>query len=533
MLELKTHSPEELPNVKTGFLLFEDNSAKRRVNDYEAGQLVANVLENKLCHDSQSKTWGEWTGTHWRMSNDSSDAIHLIAKTVASGCDPIGYAQRFRNAITQQIEEHRHLERPTLATSVVPFNNGLLDIKTGELKKASPDYSTDYILPHKYDSKAECPTIQSWLLEAVEGDEGTFQLLLAFMAALIRGMPLQKFLFLIGRGGTGKGTFQRLMVALTGESNTETSTLAAIENNRFEMAKHYGKRLCLINEAGKFGGQLNMLKAMTGGDHLPLERKHQQQSGTFVYKGLVLMATNEDLSNSDSGTARRRSTIRFDKVASEVQKKDWIDRGGEPEVLHKEIPGLIRHLIELSEAEIYRRINNPPARVKAENILGMRAGSSVADWLLEECEFDLTAKTQIGQYKPDDPLAGNKLFPAYRIWCDATGRTHPLAQNKFKASLIETAATLGNELTESKCIDTRVVFIDGLKLRKTFSGNMPAVPSSGFETEGTYQNSEATEATEATFEKTTSQKTPYSTDSNDSANDYQLLKSGSTGGIIR
>ena len=532
MLELKTQSPEESPNVKTGFLLFEDNDTKRRFNDYEAGKQVARELKHKLCHDSQSKTWGEWTGTNWRMSNDPADAIHEIAKTVASGCEPIGYAQRYRNAITQQIEEHRHLERPTLATGVVPFKNGLLDIKTGYLKTATQDYATDYILPHKYDSKAECPTISAWLLEAVEGDEGTYLLLLAFLAALIRGLKIQKFLLLIGRGGTGKGTFQRLMVALTGESNTETSTLAAIENNRFEMAKHYGKRLCLINEAGKFGGQLNMLKAMTGGDHLPLERKHQQQSGTFVYGGLVVMATNDDIAASDSGLARRRITVRVDKVADDAQKQDWIDRGGESEVLHKEIPGLIRHLIELPEAEIYRRINNPPARVQAENILGMRAGSSVADWLLEECEFDLTAKTQIGKYKPDDPLAGNKLFPAYRLWCESTGRTHPLAQNKFKESLIETAATLGHELTESQCTDTRVIFIDGLKLRKTFSANMPSVPSNGFETEGTYQNYEGTEGTEGTFEKTTSQKIPYSTGGNDSANDYQLVKSGSTGGVL-
>ena len=517
------------PNSKPSFLLFEDNGSKRRVNDYKAGQLVASELENKLCHDSQSKTWGLWADNHWRMSPDPADAVHEIAKTVALGCDPIGYAQRYRSAITQQIEEHRHLERPTLATGVVPFKNGLLDIKSGDLKPANRNHATDYVLPHDYCETSDCPTIAAWLLEAVEGDEGTFQFLLAFMAALIRGMPLQKFLFLIGRGGTGKGTFQRLMVALTGESNTETSTLAAIENNRFEMAKHYGKRLCLINEAGKFGGQLNMLKAMTGGDHLPLERKHQQQSGTFVYRGLVLMATNEDMSNSDSGLARRRLTIRFDKVASEEQKKDWIERGGESEVLHKEIPGLIRHLIELSEAEIYRRINNPPERVKAENILGMRAGSSVADWLLEECEFDSTAKTQIGRYAPDDPLAVNKLFPAYRIWCDSTGRTHPLAQNKFKANLIETAATLGHELHEEQDCNTRQIYIHGLKLRKPFFANTPSMPSSAFESEGTFQKPEGTEDTEGTFQKTTFQE---NTGRHDSADDYVRTKSGTTGGTL-
>jgi hypothetical protein len=98
--------------------------------------------------------------------------------------------------------------------------------------------------------------------------------------------------------------------------------------------------------------------------------------------------------------------------------------------------------------------------------------------------------------------------------------------------VIETAATLGNELTESQCPKTRTVFIEGIILREANYSNMPSVPSSGFETEGTYQNYEGTEGTEATFEKTTSQKTPYSTGGNDSANDYQLVKSGSTGDVI-
>lgn len=509
---------------EAGFLLFEEKDRKRHANDYKAGKLVAEKLRNEVCYDSKGKAWGLWADNHWCMNTDPSDAIHLIAGTVASGCEPIGYAQRYRNAITQQIEEHRHLERPKLATGVVPFTNGLLDIKSGELKTATPSYATDYVLPHKYDSQADCPTITAWLLEAVEGDEGTYELLLALLAALIRGIPLQKFLFLIGRGGTGKGTFQRLMVALAGQSNTETSTLKDLENNRFEMAKHYRKRLCLINEAGKFNGQLNMLKAMTGGDHLPFEVKNKQQSGTFVYEGLVAMATNDDISFSDSGTTRRRITVRFNNVASPSQKEEWTEKGGESTVLHTEIPGLIRHLIEIPEADIYNRINNPPARVVAENVLGMRAGSSVADWLLEECEFKPETKTQIGQYKLNDPLAGNKLYPAYRIWCESTGRTHPLAQNKFKTSVIETAATLGHGLTESQCPKTRTVFIEGIIIRETNSANMPSVASSGFETEGTYQNSEDNEATEGTFKKTTSQKMP---DSSESAADYLMAKSGS------
>lgn len=499
----------DLNSNDQGFLLREDNDPKKpikkRINDYHAGKEVAKKLREKLCYDSSSKCWGRWVGTHWHMSPDPSDAIHKIAKTVAEGCEPIGYSQRYRNAISQQIEEHRHLQRPELATGVVPFENGLLEIESGTLRPAIPESATDFILPHKFDVKAVCPTIKHWLLESVEGDEGTVEVLRAFLSALIRGMPLQKFLLLIGPGGTSKGTFQRLMVALAGELNTETSTLANLENNRFEPAKHYGKRLCLINEAGKFGGQLNMLKAMTGGDHLPMERKNQQQYGTFKYDGLVLMATNDEISSSDSGLERRRITIRFNRVVTTERQEEWRKKGGETSVLHKEIPGLILWLLELSEADIHDRLHQLPERIKAANVLGMRAGSSVADWVHEECDFEPGSESEIGLYKPDDHMTHNKLYPAYRIWCEATGRKHPLAQNKFKANLIEVAATLGHELTERQDGTTRRTLIVGLKLQKVISAKVASVASSGFENSTNTGEFEAAEGTEGILSKKTFQ----------------------------
>ncbi|MCK7579072.1 MAG: DUF5906 domain-containing protein [Chromatiales bacterium] len=88
------------------------------------------------------------------------------------------------------------------------------------------------------------------------------------------------------------------MSALIGISNTAISTLQNLETNRFETAKLHGKRLCMINESGRHGGELNMLKAITGGDHIPIERKNVQQTGSFVFEGLVLMATNEPMVSS-------------------------------------------------------------------------------------------------------------------------------------------------------------------------------------------------------------------------------------------
>jgi len=273
-----------------GFLL--DESGKKKA-DSHAGRDVAKRLEGDLAYDPRSESWAEWLGCYWQRQNSEKPARRKIAELVEIGTEPQGYAHRYLNSIVEQIKVRDRLPFPELATDVVPFTNGLLSIDTGELIDATPKYSTDYVLPHKYDPDAECPTILEWLRESVDNDDDTVEVLRAVLSALVRGLPVHKFLVLIGPGGTSKGVFQRLTAELVGKGNMETSSLNSLENNRFELAKYHGKRLCSINEVGQWRGRdLPNLKAMTGGDSLALERKHQQQTGAFVFLGLVLLATN-------------------------------------------------------------------------------------------------------------------------------------------------------------------------------------------------------------------------------------------------
>ena len=191
-------------------------------------------------------------------------------------------------------------------------------------------------------------------------------------------------------------------VETIGVTNCATSTLSNLENNRFETAKHYGKSLALINEAGRYGGQLNMLKSMSGRDHIPFEVKHRQQNGSFIYGGLFLLSTNDDIASSDSGIERRRVAIRFSKLVTMDERRDWQKRGGEETVLHSEIPGLIRWVLQMPVSEIYQSFETLPERVIEENLLGMRAGSSVADWMLHDCFLDPEVENQMGLFRPGE-----------------------------------------------------------------------------------------------------------------------------------
>ena len=64
----------------------------------------------------------------------------------------------------------------------------------------------------------------------------------------------------------------RLAGAIMGPDNCTTTSLKQLETNRFETANIFGKRLVTLVEADKYGGSVNVLKAMTGQDPLRLER---------------------------------------------------------------------------------------------------------------------------------------------------------------------------------------------------------------------------------------------------------------------
>jgi putative DNA primase/helicase len=277
-------------------------------------------------------------------------------------------------------------------------------------------------------------------------DTGTIQLLRAFMAALLRGpAKYQRFLHLIGPGGTGKSTFIRLLQLLVGEQNTVATDLRQLEQNRFESAMLYQKRLAMITESDKYGGSVNNLKAATGQDPLRLERKHTQQAGSFIFDGLVLMASNEALTTTDhsSGIERRRVTVPFEKRITEEQKLCWNECGGE-EQLRAEIPGLVNWLLDMSIEEMERAISQPPARVVNANIEAMRSSNPVADWVMENCIPALGVWTQVG-VKNEVKDSGvvyyfgekDQLYPNYLQWCRQNGR-EPLSVRRFRPKVIGT-----------------------------------------------------------------------------------------------
>ena len=405
-------------------------------------------------------------------------ALRKIDRAISIGTQDIGYRQTYAYGITTIIQRRNLLPSPEPAKNTIPFQNGLLDVTLRLLVNATSNCAHDWVLPHKYTPVADCPTIKLWLLRST-GDPEAVELLRAWIAALILGVKLQKILLLTGPGGTGKGAFQRLIEATIGHKNIAVTNLRDLEENRFETAKLVGKRLAMINEAGRHGGSVDNLKAITGGDYLSIERKHEQQTGGFYFDGLVLMASNEQLQTKDrtSGLERRRVTVEFKNRVTTAEKMEWERLGSEECVLHTEVPGLINWCLELTREQILERFEVLPASVMAANLLGMAAGNSVADWMIENCVPEAGVFTQVGKKheirdREDSSIhykreAGTDawLYPNYLAWSRQTGRDYPVSLRVFGEVIVDIAEKLGHPVSKTQQPSKNVAVINGLRLR--------------------------------------------------------------------
>lgn len=465
-------STKHTPKLDYGVLVSVDDETgdPKLLIESEAALKIVEALRG--CYAFGVATWYRFTGSHWQHVK-GIDAE--LTRLLYIGTDGLGFKPHYKNGIRDIIETGELLPLPDIdGRHLLPFQNGLLDCRTKTLIPARPDNALTWCIPYDYNKNADCPTIKQWLLTAVDGDQETVDLLMAWLAALLHGRAdLQKFLHLYGSGGTGKGTFIRLASALVGDCNAVSTTLKRMEGGQFETARYLDKRLIVITDSDKYGGSLDTFKAVTGQDALPVERKHQQAEADFVFGGLVLMASNERLMSTDhsSGIERRRITVTFDRRATDAEKRDWNQRGGEKTVLHSELPGLVNVLLKFSQEDIEQRIRTLPDRIQRDNFAAMLASNPVSEWLVNCCRHDLEEWTQIGTKveirEPGEETAfeghDTKLYPNYLLWSQRHQRS-PLSHIRFTDTVIDTVKTFGFDVRKSRKSDG--VGLYGVRLKK-------------------------------------------------------------------
>ncbi|MEG3922973.1 phage/plasmid primase, P4 family [Microcoleus sp. T3_A4] len=351
-------------------------------------------------------------------------------------------------------------------TGLLPFQNGALEIATGKLYPHSPGYKFTWALPRPHSIVAtDWGNISQWLDTATGGNLHIKNLLLAYAAATLKGRAdIQKFLHLIGIGGSGKGTFCRLLIALIGLENTHSTTLDDWCGNRFEAAQAYGKRLLIFPDEDKGTRSLGKFKQLTGGDWLRAEEKGKKPF-KFKFEGMVVVASNFPIFGADnsSGMSRRTIAVPFDAVVARNARRN-LDNDFEPE-----LPAFTNYLLSLDDAWVantLRGVMDIP-EISAQFWESKIREDSIAGFLNDKLILDPLAQVSIG----DSPSAEGSLYWAYHKYCDDQGHK-PQAIKNFSPNLIECANTiLGWQIEKAHTKVGKI--IKGLRLRTKADEHLP------------------------------------------------------------
>lgn len=197
---------------------------------------------------------------------------------------------------------------------VINLNNGLFDIKSGELRPHTHEFLSTIRIPIEYSPDADCPAIKKFLSEVLKPEDiPIFEEFAGY--CLIPDYTIQIVPLFVGEGGEGKSTTLGLLEAFIGKENCSHIPWHELERSRFAKSVLVGK---LVNTFADLPSQsiseTGTLKMLTGGDSMEAEKKFKDHV-TFTNVARLIFSTNKPPKVSDDSYAfwRRWMIINFPK----------------------------------------------------------------------------------------------------------------------------------------------------------------------------------------------------------------------------
>ncbi|AFY85491.1 DNA primase family protein [Oscillatoria acuminata] len=441
----------------------EKKSASHYAND------LFDEWRDRLAWDIQAGEW-KWYGVEKPGLWSRCDVIEVEA--VIRSCldkEGKGYGAGLVASIERLMRSQFRVKQFDANPKLIPFIDGVFNLDSNSFGDHAPGYRLTWQLPRRYHSpdSGDFGSIAQWLDFVTYGDRNRQRMIECFIAAGIRGMSnLHKFLFLIGKGGTGKSTLVRLIEQIAGEENCWNGTIASL-SDKHEIIDLKGKRFAIHDDQDSIRScGLSEFKKSTGG--MKLRGRHLHQNPVeFAPSALHVVTANYPIFHGSESQgawlSRRIMTMAF-------------DREGGPEVrsleskFKAELPAFTRYLLSISSEEIEATLRGGGNDVAMSPAFWeSKLRDSLPAWVNEHLVFDPTARTQIGSncdewkndaYKPE----ASTLFGAYNHYCRGAGVKSALNLTNFTPTMKELFESLGWKVEAKR--DSKARYLQGVRLRR-------------------------------------------------------------------
>lgn len=291
--------------------------------------------------------------------------------------------------------------------------NGIIDLRRGELGQHDPTAYCSKLAPVKYDPTATCPLWLSFLDRVFSGNQELIAFVQRAFAYSLTGSTEQQVLFLLhGSGSNGKSTLLEILHALLGSyaARARFTTLMvrrAGGSASEDIARLDRMRVVTSVETAE-DQQLNesLVKSLTGSDTV-VARYLYQGSFEFVPQFKLWLATNRlpDIRGTDDGIWRRILLIPF---AVHIARSEW-DVALKEKICANELAGVL-HWAVLGLAS-YRERGLAPPDIVLGATEAYRSDSDTFQVFIDEC----------CEVRPNALTPATALFGRYKHWSEGRG----------------------------------------------------------------------------------------------------------------
>ena len=417
------------------------------LNDTGNAERFAKRFKDTYLYIPELKFWLFWRDGYWQtdMVESVKTAAMEVAKSIffeAAQADT-AMAQKIANWANTSLQKPRidamiELAKPWLSTSIhsldrdlmlLGVKNGVVDLKTGQFRKAEPSDLITQQCDVFYDGNASAPVWESFIDEVSSHDVSLVKYKQRYWGYSLSGDTSEQcFFYYHGWGRNGKSTEIGVMQALLGTYAKSIPAGVLMVRNNYgsqgptpEIARLVGARLVTANET-EDGARLAeaQVKAMTGQDVLTARVLHGDPFD-FRPKFKLFISGNHKpvIRGEDDGIWRRIKVIPFKNQIPESQVDKHLY-----EKLMQERSGILNWAIK--GCLIWQQDGLAETQIVKDEVASYRSDQDLMGaWLDERCQ--LGANQSQGT---------RETYMDYANWVRSAG-ANAVSETRFVTRMIE------------------------------------------------------------------------------------------------
>jgi putative DNA primase/helicase len=323
---------------------------------YEAevgdAKLFAERYKDRLTYEHSEKTWFYWSGHYWQRDNKAFVkklfgnqlaaqyrlcAQHMLNSKGITNTDEGERARKLNKELmtraTQLQHGHRINSVLSLAESylasthswdttpmLIGTKNGVIDLKTGQLRPGRPDDHIRVVIPTEFRSLDEkAPIWEKTLSEIFKDDPTKIEYLQRLLGYALIGNPKEHVMVMfVGAGRNGKDTImhavETVLGLLVGPVSSDVLLEAGKGHNAGAATPHLmplrGRRIAIVSETN-VGQRFNtaQVKLLTGGGKIAGRPNYGSMIEFEPTHTMLLMTNNKPRVSSDDYAFWQRAKV--------------------------------------------------------------------------------------------------------------------------------------------------------------------------------------------------------------------------------